>query len=105
MLIYEVNLTVNREIVEAYMEWLKPHIEQILKFEGFMEAHLYKRRSEDEGSSDTSRIYFTVQYHLKDRPSLDAYLKDHAPAMRTDGIKRFGDKFSAQRRVLEEIER
>ena len=42
-----------------------------------------------------------VQYTLRDRASLDAYLRDHAPRMRAEGEARFGGRFRASRRVLE----
>ena len=32
-----------------------------------------------------------------------AWLRDHAPAMRADGIARFGSRFRAERRVLSPI--
>ena len=33
--------------------------------------------------------------------AFDAYLRDHAPAMRADGVARFGTRFRAERRVLD----
>jgi hypothetical protein len=43
-----------------------------------------------------------VQYRLIDAAALEAYLRDHAPRLRADGVARFGERFRAQRRVLRE---
>ena len=37
--------------------------------------------------------------------ALQAYLRDHAPRMREDGLARFGGRFRAQRRVLHTLAR
>ena len=41
-----------------------------------------------------------MQYRLRDQASLDAYLRDHAPRMRAQGVEKFGEQFRAERRVL-----
>lgn len=41
-----------------------------------------------------------MHYVLRDAAALDAYLHEHAPRMRADGVARFGDRFRASRRVL-----
>jgi hypothetical protein len=42
----------------------------------------------------------TCVYRLASQEHLDAYFRDHAERMRADGMRRFGGKFSATRRVL-----
>ena len=46
------------------------------------------------------KIRRIVQYRLRDQAALDAYLRDQAPRMRAHGVERFGDRFTAGRRVL-----
>lgn len=41
-----------------------------------------------------------IAFRLKSREDLENYFQNHAKAMREDGLKRFGDKFTAFRRVL-----
>ena len=41
-----------------------------------------------------------VQYALKSRELLDAYLRDHAPRLRADGVARFGDRLHTTRRIM-----
>jgi hypothetical protein len=43
-----------------------------------------------------------VQYRLRGADALAAYLRDHAPRLRADGIARFGERVRASRRVLHE---
>jgi len=105
MIIYEVNLTVEQSVAKEFAAWLPPHIETILKFDGFISASWFERRHQDEGKADnSSEVLWTVQYRLKDRASLENYLEKHAPAMREDGKRRFGGRFSAQRRVLTQLQ-
>lgn len=94
MILYEVNLHVQKEILADYLVWLNKHIEEILTIDGFIKAELF----EEPSGSPLAR--FVVHYYLKDESSLNTYLEHHAPGLRADGIARFGDKFSASRRVM-----
>ncbi|HET9679741.1 MAG TPA: DUF4286 family protein [Gammaproteobacteria bacterium] len=94
-LIYEVNLSVKPAIVDEFDVWLRGHVSDMLALPGFTSAEIF---SADESADAHKRV---VQYRLRDRQALEQYLADHAPRMREDGIKRFGDDFSAQRRILE----
>ncbi|MDF1678765.1 MAG: DUF4286 family protein [Legionellaceae bacterium] len=97
MVIYEVNLNIDNDIYPDFMMWLKKHVEEMLTFPGFMQASLLKP---DEEATSTQEA-FTVQYQLKRRADLQRYFTEFAPGMREEGIKRFGGKFSAKRRVYE----
>jgi quinol monooxygenase YgiN len=97
--IYEVNIEVDREIADAYLAWLKQHIAEILALPGFIDAHTFDAL---EPPPAEGRIGLCVQYRLTDAAALDAYLRDHAPRLRADGLARFGERFRAQRRVLHE---
>jgi len=95
MIVYEVRVTVDAAIEQDYRAWLDGHIHEILAIPGFEEAELL--REEDAGE----RAVWTIRYHLDSRDALEAYLRDHAPRLRADGQARFGNRFSATRRVLE----
>ncbi len=96
MLIYEVNLSVDAAIIDAFMAWLKPHVEELLGFEGFLKAIL----SIEDTPQDNKRRELVVHYYLASEEHYHQYIQDHAPRMREDGINRFGNQFSATRRVL-----
>ncbi len=95
--IYEVNIEVDRDIADAYRQWLVGHIAEILALPGFTGAHAFDVL---EPPPSAGRIGVCVQYALKHQAALDDYLRDHAPRLRADGAARFGERFSAQRRVL-----
>lgn len=96
MIVYEVNLRVERSIAPAYAQWLRAHVEQMLALPGFIAAELF----EDPDGGDAAHLAWCCQYRLVDDAALDRYLREHAPRMRADGVTRFGDRFSATRRVL-----
>lgn len=97
MLIYEVNLTVDADIAEAYAEWLEPHIEEVLAVDGFTSADWWIVEPDGE---DGACVNWCVQYHVESRTALATYFRDHAERLRGDGLARFGGRFSASRRVL-----
>jgi hypothetical protein len=100
MVIYEVNVTVDPEVADAYIAWLGPHVEEVLRLPGFLEARWYDRKAADEGTVDGEKVLISVHYLVRDRASLDDYLAHHAPRLREDGLRRFPDRFTANRRIL-----
>lgn len=95
MIVYEVRISVERAIEVDYRAWLDAHIHEVLATPGFQEAELL--REDDDGA----RAVWTIRYHLDSREALETYLRDHAPRLRADGQARFGNRFTATRRVLE----
>jgi hypothetical protein len=101
MLIYEVNLTVDREIISEYSKWLDPHIKEIIAIEGFRSASWFTREPSSESEAMSGKAFWTIQYHLENRKSYESYIQNHAPRMRQQAADRFGDRVAATRRVLE----
>ncbi len=93
--LYEVTLRARPAIAAELQAWLHVHIAEMLALPGFLDARLSMPVPDDEDAAE-----FCCQYRLRDAAALDAYLREHAPRMREDGLRRFGDGFSAQRRVL-----
>jgi hypothetical protein len=93
--IYEVNLEADAAIEAPFDPWLRDHIADMLQLPGFRAAEIL-----DDPSAPAGRVRRTVQYRLTDQPALDEYLRLHAPRMRSRGVELFGDRFTAERRVL-----
>ncbi len=93
--VYEVTLEADADIAAPFDTWLRDHIADMLQFEGFRSAEIF-----DDPSAPAGRIRRIVQYRLRDAAALDDYLATHAPRMREQGVARFGDRFTAVRRVL-----
>ena len=90
--LYEVVITVSQNEKDRYLLWLREHMRAMLRINGFLSADLYA----DPENPDV----FTCCYRLRDESSMKAYLDGPAAEMRADGIRRFGDKISAKRRIL-----
>lgn len=95
--VYEVNLDVDGSIEPAYRTWLAAHVAELLALDGFTGAVVCDVR---EPAPPAGRVHLCVQYHLASAQALDAYLRDHAPRLRAEGVARFGDAVRVTRRVL-----
>jgi len=98
-LIYEVNLSVDKAIIESFDEWLAGHVEEMLRQPGFLGAEVFDVEDDVDG-----RARRVSHYHVETRTDLENYLENSAARMRQDAVDRFGDRFSATRRVLQEVE-
>ena len=95
-LVYEVNVFVQRDIEADYRAWLVEHIQEILGLPGFLDAQSFD--VQQDLVSETVAI--CVHYRLASQAALDNYLQQHAPRLRADGMGKFGNRFTANRRVL-----
>ena len=93
--IYEVNLTVDVEIVEQFDEWLNQHTEEMLAIPGFVSAATSVPDVENEYQK-----YRCVQYRLSDQSAFDHYLECHAEEMRAKSLQGFEGRVTVERRVL-----
>jgi hypothetical protein len=93
--VYEVNLETDTDIAGPFDTWLRDHIADMLQFDGFRSAEIL-----DDPSAPAGRIRRIVHYRLRDQAALDDYLARHAPRMRAQGVALFGDRLTAERRVL-----
>ncbi len=97
MIVYEVNIEVRDDTYADYRAWLLSHVEHMLALPGFLAAEILEQR--DPPPTPGTRA-LNVQYRLVDETALERYLIEHAPRMREEGVRRFGDAFTATRRVL-----
>lgn len=89
--VYEVNIEIRRERVVEFDAWLTEHIGEMLALPGFVDARTFA------SDLDAGTALRSIHYRLNDRAALDRYLDVHAPAMRAQGIERFGDDMQASR--------
>jgi len=95
-IVYEVNISLQREIEAEYRDWLEKHIAEILALPGFLDAQSF----DVQHSDNTGKIDICVQYRLESQSALENYFSQHAARLRADGVGKFGDRFTANRRVL-----
>lgn len=94
---YEVTLEPDPAILRDFEAWLEYHADDMIALPGFTGATIHK--GEDPETGAALRI---VRYELEDRAALERYLEEFAPRMRAEGIARFGDRFRATRRIVQE---
>ena len=96
---YEVCLEPDPAILAEFDPWLETHVREMLRLPGFTGASIH--RAEEPGTGRPQRV---VRYRVEDRDALERYFREHATAMRAAGLERFGDRFTATRRVIDEGE-
>ncbi len=95
MFIYNVTVNVDDRIRLDWLQWIKPHIKEVLATGRFTNARLTQVLAE-EGDGTT----YAIQYTAESRANLNAYYELDAPKLREDGRKKFGDKLLAFRTEL-----
>lgn len=100
-IIYEVTLLIDREVVREYDIWLKHHVDEMLELPGFQSAQV---SVVEDNAAESARAGRVVHYRLDNRQALDEYFSRFARQMRDDGIRHFGNRFTASRRILRPLE-
>lgn len=98
MILYEVNAEIKKDLANAYLEWLGPHIEKILKEPGFISAQVFQEKDECSAAA-----HFTVHYSVESSKDLENYFKGPAPKFRQEAVQKFGENLSIRRRELVNI--
>ena len=111
---YQVALKIDKSIFNEFNQWLTDHIKEMLTLPGFIKAKTmlsHNILSKDGDDLQNNKMYvdvddsskgfieLTVIYKVENLQMMEEYFNVHAAKMRGDGVKRFGDKFSAERRV------
>ncbi|MBX2846735.1 MAG: DUF4286 family protein [Acidiferrobacterales bacterium] len=93
--IYEVNLSIDVNVIERFDEWLQQHCDEMLGIPGFISAAISV-----PNIIDGDRKYRCVQYQLSDQDALDDYLNYYAAKMEAKADLAFEGEFTASSRVL-----
>ena len=96
MYIYNITINIDDSIHEEWLTWIKNHVPDVLATGRFLSAKLTQVLVEEEMGGAT----YSIQYTAKTREDLDDYYKYDADKLRTDGLKKFGDKMFAFRTEL-----
>lgn len=96
--VYEVTLEIDREVADDVEGWLAGHVDDMLAVPGIIEAKTYALEDSDE------RVRRVTLYHFESDAHLARYLEGPAKALRQSTTDRFGECFTAHRRVLRDPE-
>ncbi|MBL0343033.1 MAG: DUF4286 family protein [Bacteroidetes bacterium] len=100
MIIYNVTVTVENDVKEAWLKWMREvHIPEVLATGIFTENRILKVLA-DADSGGTS---YAVQYSCKDMADYEKYRDQFAPALQKAALDKFKDKFVAFRTLLETV--
>ncbi len=93
--IYEVNLSVDVDVIERFDDWLHQHTQEMLAIPGFISAS-----TSVPDVTNENRKHRCVQYRLSNQAALDDYLAHQAERMRAKADLEFEGRYKANRRVL-----
>jgi len=101
MIIYNVTSNIDGSIHDEWLTWMKTeHIPQVLATGKFEKATFVRVLVEEE----LGGVTYSVQYKANSRAHLEAYYAEDAPRLRTEILKKFGDKVLAFRTELQIID-
>ena len=101
MIIYNVTANIEESIHEEWLLWIKEHIPLVLATGKFEKATLSRVLVEEDMGGAT----YSVQFRSYSREALDAYYKEDAEKLRSDGLKQFADKvlnFRTELQIIDE---
>jgi hypothetical protein len=100
MIIYNVTLNVDDSIHHQWLEWMQnEHIPEVLStglFTGYRLCRLLD--VQDDGTT------YTAQYSCRSLDEYNEYKAKHAPRLQQESLKKFGDKATAFRTLMEVVE-
>ncbi|EKD74095.1 MAG: hypothetical protein ACD_45C00079G0004 [uncultured bacterium] len=103
--IYEVNLTIQRDIFETHRTWLIDHFHQMVKQNNFIQLNLCFLKNTNPIDDHHLRYQSIVaQYLISDYPILEEYFEKQAKVMRSQVVDKLGCHYTVRRRVLEVVE-
>jgi hypothetical protein len=85
-ILYTVRATCpNVQVRGRFLSWLSPnHVAEVMKG-GATGVRIVL----PERAADSERAIVETQYSFPSRKAFDAYIRDHAPALRSDALKHF----------------
>lgn len=83
---YEVNATFrDASTAHDWLAWMHDHhIADVIAA-----GALSGRVIQNDSNAASPQLSLSAQYEFADRASFDAYLRDHAPRLRTEGLQKF----------------
>lgn len=96
--VYEVTLSIDREVAHDVDVWLASHVDEMLEVSGIVSARSYALEDDGDRVRRVSSYYFESDAHL------EQYLAGPAKRLRQSAIDKFGDRFDASRRILRDLE-
>ena len=99
MILYNVTVSVDREIEAEWLAWMKSaHVLDVINTGMFQTAKIFKLlQVDDEGAT------YAFQYFTDSLDKIEIYQRDFAAGLQQEVVDRYGDKFVAFRTLMEEV--
>lgn len=98
MILYNVTVSVDPEVHEDWLHWMKTkHIPDVLATGLFTENRLLRVLNTEAGEGHT----YSVQYVARSMEDYERYRDTFAPALQAEHTARYRDRFVAFRTLLE----
>lgn len=100
MYLYNVSVSVNLDIEDDWLQWMKEeHIPEVMETGYFLGHEIFRVLLNREDDSVT----YSIQYRFSEMKDLQFYQAKEAPALQAKHLERYKDKCVAFRSVLEKI--
>lgn len=101
MILYNVTVTVDPQIEDEWVQWMKEeHIPDVMKTGCFLENKFLRLKTE---RPDVDGITYAIQYFASDEQQIGVYLDSHAPSLQKAHAEKYGNQSAAFRTLLEEV--
>ena len=101
MIVYSVTVSIDKEIHEEWMNWMKEsHIPDVMAtgiFKEYKMLRIISGNPEDNGPS------YNIQYTCESMADLHQYQVQHAPRLQQEHKDKYEGKFAAFRTLLEVV--
>lgn len=98
MLLYNVTITIDRELSRDWLQWMKDtHIPDVMSTGMFVSYRLSRLLDHEHNDSEI----FSVQYLCRSMADLVRYQQEFAPELQKAHTARYADRFVAFRTLME----
>ena len=97
MIIYNVTVNVENAVREEWLQWMRAdHIPKVMETGLFIEYRICKLIHEEEQG-----VTYAIQYTCNSMSEYENYISNHAPRLRDEVKKKYGDRLVFFRSLLE----
>jgi Domain of unknown function (DUF4286) len=101
MLLYNVTVTIDLEIQNDWLKWMREtHIPDVMSTGMFVSYRMCRLLNHEHTDSEI----YAIQYVVKDAAHLNRYQEEFAPVLQRQTRERYGDKYAVFRTVMEFVD-
>ncbi len=97
MFIYRVTITIEQDVEEAWLKWMKEvHINDVLNTGYFLNSEIQKLIDQEHPEADPT---YQINYSFKTLELYRQYIDKQAPRLQKEHSEKFKGKFQASRSI------